>query len=337
MENRSTFSAPGAVLEISVVICAYTDKRWGDLVAAIESVKHQTVLPKEIIVVIDHNHELLERAKTSISGIVALENEQQQGLSGARNTGIATAQGDVIAFLDDDAVAEPDWLEHLRNGYKDNVLGVGGPIQPMWLEGRPRWFPEEFDWVVGCTFRGLPETTSVVGKLIGCNMSFRREVFHVLGGFRSDMGRVGTHPLAGEETEFSIRVCQRWPDKVLLYEPKARVHHRVPTMRANFSYFRTRCYCEGLSKAAVSRLVGTQDGLASERTYTFQTLPLGMLRGVGNIVSKRDPMGVARAGMIAAGLFITIAGYAQSITTEKLSTLKKARFRGPLTGEDPVL
>src|SRR5205085_69247 len=75
------------------------------------------------------------------------------------------------------------------------VIGVGGTVEPLWLHGRPPWFPPEFDWVVGCTYCGMPEVAGPVRNLIGCNMSFRREVFEGVGGFRSGIGRIGTYPL----------------------------------------------------------------------------------------------------------------------------------------------
>ena len=160
---------------ISVVICAYTEERWGDLVAAVDSVKHQTRPPDEIIVVIDHNPRLLQRAEQELDGLIVVPNQESRGLSGARNSGIAAASGSVIAFIDEDAVAEPDWLERLGQAYQDaRVLGVGGAVDPMWLGGRPGWFPEEFDWVVGCTYLGFPTSRSPVRNLIGCNMSMRR-------------------------------------------------------------------------------------------------------------------------------------------------------------------
>jgi len=296
--------------DVSVIICAYTEARWDELVAAIESVQQQKTPPREIIVVIDHNPGLLERVRAHMSGVVAVKNGEPRGLSGARKSGIAAAQGQVIAFLDDDAVAEPDWLEQLVAGYDDpRVLGVGGMIEPLWLDGRPDWFPEEFDWVVGCTYRGMPQMTTPVRNLIGCNMSFRQTVFEAIGGFRCGIGRVGTRPVGCEETELCIRARQRWPESVLLYEPRARVHHRVPANRACWSYFRSRCYAEGLSKALVSQFVGTEDGLASEWTYTLRTLPQGIVRGLADTLLRRDPMGMMRAGAIAAGLAITTAGY----------------------------
>src|ERR1700694_2586390 len=86
------------VHDVSVIICAYTEKRWGDLVAAVESVQRQTLSPKEIIVVIDYNANLLDRVQKHLTGVIAIENSKAKGLSGARNSGGAMAQGEVLAF-----------------------------------------------------------------------------------------------------------------------------------------------------------------------------------------------------------------------------------------------
>jgi len=189
------------------------------------------------------------------------------------------------------------------------VIGVGGASLPMWLEKQPTWFPEEFNWVVGCSYRGLPVSTATVRNLIGCNMSFRRELFDAVGGFRNGIGRVDTRPLGCEETELCIRTNQHWPERIMLYEPKARVHHRVPGNRAQWGYFFSRCYSEGLAKAFVSQFVGAKDGLASEWEYSMKTLPQGVIRGVTEATVSRDPTGLARACAIVAGLTVTAAGY----------------------------
>ncbi len=303
-------TASQAQVDVSVVICAYTDDRWNDLAAAIDSIRAQRVRARDTVVVIDHNDDLRRRVRALAPDAVVVENTEARGLSGARNCGIAAAKGSIIAFLDDDAVAAPDWLEHLVASYDDpRVLGVGGSIAPMWVEDRPRWFPAEFDWVVGCTYLGMPETTAAVRNLIGANMSFRREVFEVAGGFRAGIGRVGTLPVGCEETELCIRALRHWPQRVWRYEPRALVLHRVPAQRGRWGYFRSRCYAEGRSKALVSRLVGANEGLSSERAYTLRTLPSGVARGIAAAIRHQDPAGVARAGAIVAGLAMTTVGY----------------------------
>jgi glucosyl-dolichyl phosphate glucuronosyltransferase len=313
---------------VSVVICAYALERWTELVAAVASVRSQSVPASEIIVVSDHNAELLVRARARFAGVTAVANREARGLSGARNSGIAAAHGSIIAFLDDDAVAAPDWLEHLITHYRDDrVLGVGGAIEPRWPGRRPSWFPEEFDWVVGCSYRGTPTTTSPVRNLIGANMSFRREVFEAVGGFRTGIGRLGKRPLGCEETELCIRALQHRPGTMMLYEPRARVRHNVAENRLRLSYFWSRCYAEGLSKAHVSRFVGPAAGLATERAYTLRVLPRGVLCGL-KAALVGDVTGLARSGAIVSGLMVTTAGYAAGRASASGRRLARAPSHG---------
>jgi GT2 family glycosyltransferase len=318
---------------VSVIICAYTEDRWDDVLAAIRSVQAQTVPAHELIVVIDYNPALLDRVRAAVTGVTVLENAGRRGLSGARNTGVEAASGVVVAFLDDDATAAPDWLERLAGAYAaegqayGRVLGVGGTITPVWAGGRPAWFPEEFDWVIGCTYRGMATTTAPVRNLIGCNMSFRREIFAAIGGFHTEFGRLGSSLKSCEETEFCIRARQRFAGGVFLHEPRASVDHRVPAGRGRFSYFRSRCYAEGQSKALVADAVGTDDGLSSERTYTVKTLPSGVVRGLTDAVVSRSPHGAARAGAIVAGLTITTAGYVAGLIAPRIAALPTERQR----------
>jgi GT2 family glycosyltransferase len=287
--------------EVAVVICAHDEKRWETLAAAVRSVVEQRLDPTEIIVVVDHNPTLLERATAELSNVRVVANDEARGLAGARNTGAKQSRAAIVAFLDDDAVADPTWLEVLIAPYEDtNVAGVGGAALPNWVERRPGWFPPEFDWVVGCSYRGMPREHADVRNLFGCNMSFRRELLEEVGYFRLGYGC--------DETELCIRLRQRWPEKRLVYAPTGIVRHVVAPDRATFSRFLARCYFEGGSKAVVARLVGAADALASERRYTRTVLPAGIKRG-GLEALAGDLGGAARAGMIVAGLGATTLGY----------------------------
>jgi glycosyltransferase involved in cell wall biosynthesis len=313
-------------LTASVVVCAYTEERWDDLRASIASLRAQTEPAFEILVVVDHNPGLLDRVRRTFPGVTAVANRERRGLSGARNTGVAEATGDVVAFLDDDAAAAPDWLALLLAPYADpRVIGVGGAIEPVWSTRRPRSFPDEFMWVVGCSYRGLPAARSPVRNLIGANMSYRRQALVELGGFHASLGRVGATPLGCEETEMCVRAARRWPEAIFLYEPQAVVHHRVPPSRTRWAYFRARCYGEGMSKAEVVRRAGSAAGLASERAYTLRVLPRGVAREVAGVVTRRDAAGVLRATGIAVGLLCTTAGYVAG----------GGLRRNPI-GEDPI-
>ncbi len=311
---------------LSVVIRTYTEARWDYLVAAVRSVERQTRPPDEIVIVVDHNPALAARVRDALSPraiepmgagtrpeVVAVENLEAVGLSGAGNSGVRAARGEILVFIDDDATAAPDWLEQLERGYRDpRVMGVGGAILPVWESGRPGWFPDEFAWVVGCSYRGLPEVEASVRNLIGCNMSFRRAAFQAAGGFRgaeSGIGRVGALPMGCEETEFAIRLRQQSPDGILLHRPRAQVFHQVPAKRTSWRYFLSRCYFEGRSKARVAQLVGSRDGLQSERAHVLRTLPRGVAAGVRDFAVGRDAGGLAKAAAIVVGLTWTTAGY----------------------------
>ncbi|HEY1914305.1 MAG TPA: glycosyltransferase family 2 protein [Streptosporangiaceae bacterium] len=304
----------------SVVICAYTQQRHKETCAAVDSVLAQSFPGKEVIVVVDHNPALHASLTAALPGVTVVENREERGLSGGRNTGVALAQGDVVAFLDDDAVADPDWLKFLADSYADPaVMGVGGLILPLWQAHRPSWFPEEFDWVVGCTYRGMPQERAQVRNLLGANASFRRQAFEVAGGFQHGIGRsAGKLPLGCEETEFCIRLRQRQPGAIVLFDNRAVVRHHVPADRGRFSYFRSRCYAEGLSKALVTASVGASDGLSAERSYATKTLPAAVARGFADVI-KGDRSGLRRAAAVCAGLAATAAGYAVGTAKQRLA------------------
>jgi glucosyl-dolichyl phosphate glucuronosyltransferase len=313
----------GHRLTLSVVVCSYTMARWPDLVAAVGSLQRQRRPADEVLLVVDHCPELAVRAAGMLAGVRVVANREQAGLSGARNTGVALAQGEVVAFLDDDATADPDWTEGLLAGYRnDRVLGVGGLVRPRWETGRPAWFPPEFDWVVGCSYRGMPEQAAQVRNFIGANMSFRRADLVAAGGFRPDLGRIGSRPLGCEETELCIRLAAGRPGAELRYEPAAGVSHRVPEGRTNWAYFRARCYAEGLSKAVVARHAGRGPALASERRYLRSTVPRGMVRAVGP-----HGGGPLQLAALTLGVAATLAGY----TTGRLGRPRPlGRLVGPV-------
>ncbi|MFI5613731.1 glycosyltransferase family 2 protein [Amycolatopsis sp. NPDC051903] len=286
--------------EVSVVICCYTADRWTDLGAAVASLGAQTVAPAEVIVVVDHNADLLQRATEAFTSdtVRVLANERTAGLSGARNTGFREAKGELVAFLDDDATADPWWLAELVAPYRDPaVAAVGGRAVPVWPGGTaPPWLPPELYWIVGCAYTGQPGELAEVRNIMGCAMSFRRAHLESLGGFAESVGRTAALPLGCEETELCIRLRRRVPGAKVLLQPAATVHHRVSADRTRRGYVRRRSWAEGLSKAAVARLVGAQDALSSERSYVRSVLPKAVLREL----RAGNPSG-------AAGVFVATA------------------------------
>ncbi|NGN68733.1 glycosyltransferase, partial [Streptomyces sp. A7024] len=332
--------------DFSVVICVYTEDRWDDILAAVDSVRRQTLPALETLLVVDHNPALFERLSARYGAaagggepapdtgagaspaagpaapadgaagppIRVLRNSGPRGLSAGRNTGIAAARGEVIAFLDDDATADPGWLRAFTAafGSDDRVWAVGGRAEPVWASGRrPSWFPAEFDWVVGCTYTGVPPGRARVRNVMGGNAAFRRESFTAAGGFATGIGRDGdTRPLGCEETEMCIRLTQTVPEARILMDDAAVIHHKVSADRERFGYLVRRSYAEGLSKALVSQSVGAGDGLSAERSYATRVLPVGVLRGVRDVLLLRGVAGAGRASAIVAGATAAVHGYA---------------------------
>lgn len=291
---------------VSVVVCAYTEDRWDDLVASVESVRGLPEAP-EVLLVVDHNDGLLARSRDRWSDVVVAANESRQGLSGARNTGVALASGDIVAFLDDDASADPAWLTHLLGPFADpRVAGVGGHATPVWPEGGNTLYPAELLWIVGCSHRGLPTRLSDVRNVIGCSMAFRRDAVLSVGGFNLDTGRVGTIPLGGEETDLCIRIRQADPSARIVLEPRADVRHHVTAGRVTWAYLRRRSFYEGVSKAALSRQLGASDSLSSESAYLRRDIPRAALRELRWVGRG----GAGRLAALVTAVVATVAGYA---------------------------
>jgi len=313
----------------AVVVCAYTLDRWDDLCDSLRSAAQQETAPDELWLVVDHNDDLLDRARTQLMrelpALRVISNTRRRGLSGARNTALEQVGAEIVVFLDDDASAEPGWLAALTAPYVDpDVIAVGGVAQPRWPQGssRPVTLPSarpdgswavrgELDWVVGCTYAGQPTQRAAVRNLMGCNMSFRRQVFAELGGFSETLGRVGKVPLGCEETELCIRATAQIAGAKIVMEPLARVRHHVSPDRLTWSYLRRRCYAEGVSKAAVAAMVGRDSALSTERGYATRVLPAGVARELQLATRGRLRRGLAAAAAIVLGFTATALGYAR--------------------------
>lgn len=317
----------GQTFRASVAVCVYSEERLPQIRMALDSVLRQSMPPWQLIVVTDYNPALCDRLAAEYPDARVIPNRFDPGLSGARNTAVEHADGDIVVFLDDDARAHPRWLETLLASYDDeSVLGAGGLVLADWSSaGRPTWFPEEFLWVVGCSYRGLPAVKAEVRNPVGANMSFRRSVFGKAGAFDPSIGRTftSTRPLGCEETEFSIRLRGLVPGGRIIYDPLAIVYHHVDESRCTWRYFLSRCYAEGCSKARVSRLTGVSAALSSERVYLTHTIGRAVCHNLRRVL-RRDGMDAAkRLTALLLGISWAIAGYVQKMTSQSIPVARR--------------
>lgn len=303
------FGDDGHSVPVTVAICAYTADRWDKTCGAVRSVLSQRPRPEQLLLVIDHNPDLAQRARNEFPEATVLESEGRPGLSGARNSALKAAKQPITVFLDDDAEARPAWLTSLIEPYRTpDVVATGGSVVPRWPKSRPAWFPPEFDWVVGCSYLGLPEAGGAVRNPIGANMSMRTELALQVGGFDADVGRVANRPAGCEETELSIRMTASRPGSIVFYAPEAAVDHHVGTERLRIGYFIRRCWHEGLSKATVVQRVGASAGLERERRQAALIIPKSVIREMHRLASGH-PSAVLRIGLTLTGLAVTAGGY----------------------------
>lgn len=206
------------------------------------------------IIVVDNNDDPARAAEfgARYAGIDCLRyiHEPVPGLSTARNAGAQMARGAILAYLDDDAIAPPNWLRELQAGYRkfgEAAAIAGGPVDPVWVTPRPRWLTKKFegmftivDWGGDCREIGSKEW------LAGCNYSIRRDQLLALGGFVTHLGRKGGLSLLSNE-ELEITDAVREQGGKIIYVPTARVKHRIDPSRVSADWVKRRIAWQAVS------------------------------------------------------------------------------------------
>ncbi len=183
--------------------------------------------------------------------------EQQNGLSYARNTGLRAATGEIVVFLDDDAIAQPKFLERLLAAYDETGAdAIGGRVELRWEATRPHWVSNDMLDILG--YFAPSKSRSLLPLTLdmsGCNFSIKREVLHAIGFFSPLVSKSATAPINMEVADLCRRL--RAAGYALWYEPEAVVEHRVPAARLTRPYFVGRAYWQGRSEV-VAQYADTQ-------------------------------------------------------------------------------
>jgi len=232
------------MIDISVILCTYN--RCQSLAKSLESLAASEV-PSSLtweVLVIDNNSnddtpKVVEQIRTRYPGRFQYYFEPSQGKSFALNTGIRSASGRVVAFIDDDVVADPSWLHNLTaNILTARCSGTGGKILLDPSFSPPDWLPVEGPFSLAgmlAVFDLGDQPRPLDRPPFGTNMAFLRTMFDQYGFFRTDMGPSPGSEIRNEDVEFCRRLMSG--GEILLYEPSAVVYHAVPERRRSQRYF----------------------------------------------------------------------------------------------------
>lgn len=230
--------------KISAVICSYNRARF--IIQAVESVFGQD-FDKSLyeVVVVDNNSkdetlELLRQYKDAHPDYnFRFLTEHEQGVAHTRTRGAKEAQGAIVAYLDDDSIAQPGWLTQTVAFFDENpeVWSTGGKITPYFLTGIPDWYSKYFFGLVGRFDQG-PDRKRLTGQRYPCgaNMAFRKQVFESIGYFNPALGRSGAGLLANEEKDIYMRILHY--GKQVFYLPEVEVLHAVESNKFDEDYVR---------------------------------------------------------------------------------------------------
>lgn len=303
-------------MQVSVVLCTHTTDRYDDFVDAAESVLAQTYDDRELVLVSDGSEAVYERMREDYGDredVTIHCNDENVGLLESRNNGAKLASGDVVAFIDDDALADKNWLAELVEGYeKRDAIAVGGKMVPEWVAGKPDFLPEEYYFLIGVTHRGFAESAGEVRNTFGSNISFRRDVFLDLDGFDTNIGgRKGDKHLQGGETELCARMREDYGQGVW-YNPNARVAHKVFEYRTDPVWLLKRAFWQGYSKRGMEVFV--PESTSEESEFVSRLLTDFVPQRVRDLGVDPSRSGARQFVMLLLLTAITGAGYVYGAT-----------------------
>lgn len=260
-------------MKVSVVLCTYSTDRYEVFSKAVDSVLEQTYEPIEVVLVVDGNDRVFQRVQADygeVKNVVMHNNDENRGISYSRTKGAELASGDIVAFTDDDATPELDWIERLVDVYEEtDAVAVGGDVKPDWQTEKPDFFPEEFYWLVGVVEPGFAEDGEEVRNTYGSNISYRREAFLEVGGYDPNTGRKGDKHLQAHEAPAGIRLLREY-GKGMMYTEDAVVHHKLFDYRGDFRWLLSRSFWQGYSKRVMDLLY--PDAPDDKSTYLNQLM-----------------------------------------------------------------
>lgn len=268
-------------IRITVILCTYN--RCQSLIKALESVAVSILPPStewEVLVVDNNSNDAtkyeVEKFCARYPARFRYLFEPQPGKSFALNAGIQAAQGNILAFMDDDVTVDPSWLQNLTTPLQDDRwAGTGGRIQPEQGFSPPDWMLLRGRYSLGPALAAVfdmgDEPSELVRPPYGTNMAFRKSMFEKYGGFRTDIGPRPGSQVRGEDTEFGRRLLTA--GERLRYVPSAVVYHVVPENRLHKEFFLNYWFAYGRTQV---RERGGRPGKWGIPRFVFSAAMLGI-------------------------------------------------------------
>ncbi|MBR5106360.1 MAG: glycosyltransferase [Alistipes sp.] len=265
-------------MELSIIISTYNNAT--SLVRTLESLAKQDYDKKAWECVVVNNNstdDTAERVSAFVEAHPELNirvvEEPQQGLSYARNRGIAESKGQVIAFIDDDETINEGFVSAYIDLFRNHGAFVGsGVLKVCYDSKRPKWMSHYTEKMIANPFDLGDEIVTVTTKITptGGNMAFNREVFNLYGNFDTNLGRKGEVLFGGEENDMFDRI--RDLGERVFYTPHAIAYHHIADRKLTSEYFDELSYGVGISKRLRAEKYGTERELFADekakRRYT---------------------------------------------------------------------
>lgn len=321
VKTASNLSAEAARPKISIILCTYNRALYLD--TAIQSLLDQgeTRWSWELILVDNCSTDATPALGQDLAarGLLRYLREPTLGLCYARNAGWRAARGTYVAYFDDDAIAEPGWIDAIGDAFQVTPAPgvIGGKVTPIYEAARPDWLSNDIahsltvlDWSDAPKY--IPDVR--VEWLVGANMAVPRAVLEEVGGFDVRLDRIGTNMLSGGDVFLEKQIIARgYP---CLYYPKMAIRHLAPRSRLNKRWFEKRYYWQGISDAVMT--------LITDKPTRLQRLGRALRETAALLSNRRDLARLLRSSddpiafqercfaLIRVGYIVGLAGKARA-------------------------
>jgi len=174
--------------------------------------------------------------------------EPIQGLSHARNVGYQKSNLDLVAYLDDDAIASEKWVETIIKTFFNNestLAVIGGQVDLLWEEEKPYWVSDYMlPWLGYLDLGEMKYLNPKEQAVYGCNMAFRKKYLESTGGFDTALGIQGKKTFTNEEVELQNRISS--VGGRILYIPEMHIYHHAKNALTP-KWFFNRAFLHGIS------------------------------------------------------------------------------------------